>query len=35
MEMVLPEGWEMRYTDKGQRFFINHKTKITTFEDPR
>jgi hypothetical protein len=32
---MLPAGWEVRYTDKGQRYFIDHNSKQTTFEDPR
>ena len=35
MALLLPEGWEIRFTDKGQRYFVDHNTKQTTFEDPR
>lgn len=31
----LPTGWEMRYTDDGVRYFVDHNTRTTTFEDPR
>lgn len=35
MSEPLPEGWEIKFTEKGQRFFVDHNTKRTTFEDPR
>ena len=31
----LPEGWEERYHEDGRTFYIDHKTKQTTWEDPR
>ncbi|XP_022247788.1 transcriptional coactivator YAP1-like isoform X2 [Limulus polyphemus] len=31
----LPPGWEMAKTSSGQRYFINHETKSTTWTDPR
>ncbi|XP_022236543.1 transcriptional coactivator YAP1-like isoform X2 [Limulus polyphemus] len=31
----LPPGWEMAKTPSGQRYFINHETKTTTWKDPR
>jgi protein yorkie len=31
----LPEGWEEGKTANGERYFINHKEKTTTWEDPR
>ena len=31
----LPEGWEEKFTDKGKIFFVDHKNKKTTWEDPR
>lgn len=34
-EAPLPNGWEMRYTDEGVRYFVDHNTKSTTFTDPR
>ncbi|XP_075064140.1 E3 ubiquitin-protein ligase NEDD4 isoform X3 [Mixophyes fleayi] len=32
---LLQKGWEMRHAPNGRPFFINHKTKTTTWEDPR
>ena len=34
-EDPLPEGWEMRYTAEGVRYFVDHNTRSTTFQDPR
>ena len=34
-EDPLPEGWEMRYTEEGVRYFVDHNTRETTFQDPR
>ncbi|KAM3876243.1 WW domain-containing transcription regulator protein 1 [Diretmus argenteus] len=34
-ELPLPPGWEMAYTSNGQKYFLNHKEKITTWVDPR
>ena len=34
-EDALPEGWEMRYTGDGVRYFVDHNTRSTTFQDPR
>ena len=31
----LPEGWESRYTKDGERYYVHHGTKETTWEDPR
>ncbi|GIY33432.1 transcriptional coactivator YAP1 [Caerostris darwini] len=31
----LPAGWEMARTQTGQRYFLNHLTQTTTWEDPR
>ncbi|KDQ59536.1 hypothetical protein JAAARDRAFT_205570 [Jaapia argillacea MUCL 33604] len=31
----LPAGWEERNTSTGRSYFVNHKTKVTTWEDPR
>ena len=31
----LPDGWEMSFTPSGERYFLNHKEKTTTWEDPR
>ena len=34
-EDPLPEGWEMRHTADGVRYFVDHNTRSTTFQDPR
>ncbi|XP_066476647.1 WW domain-containing transcription regulator protein 1 [Tiliqua scincoides] len=34
-ELPLPPGWEMALTHAGQRYFLNHIEKITTWQDPR
>lgn len=34
-ELPLPPGWEMAYTSNGQKYFLNHIEKITTWIDPR
>lgn len=31
----LPEGWEMRFTADGQRYFVDHNTKTTKFQVPQ
>nr|XP_056721637.1 E3 ubiquitin-protein ligase NEDD4 [Euleptes europaea] len=31
----LPKGWEVRNAPSGRPFFIDHNTKVTTWEDPR
>jgi len=31
----LPPGWEVRKTTDGIRYFVDHNTHTTTFEDPR
>lgn len=31
----LPSGWEMRYTNEGIPYFVDHNTRTTTFNDPR
>ncbi|XP_029029724.1 transcriptional coactivator YAP1-like isoform X2 [Betta splendens] len=31
----LPHGWEMAKTPTGQRYFLNHLDKTTTWHDPR
>ncbi|KAG8194152.1 hypothetical protein JTE90_000990 [Oedothorax gibbosus] len=31
----MPEGWQMAHTATGQRYFLNHLTQTTTWEDPR
>lgn len=34
-EPPLPPGWEIRYTEEGVRYFVDHNTRTTTFQDPR
>ena len=34
-EAPLPENWDMNTTEEGVRYFIDHKNKTTTFQDPR
>ncbi|XP_029957426.1 transcriptional coactivator YAP1-like isoform X2 [Salarias fasciatus] len=34
-DMPLPHGWEMAKTPTGQRYFLNHLEKTTTWHDPR
>ncbi|XP_028855822.1 WW domain-containing transcription regulator protein 1 isoform X2 [Denticeps clupeoides] len=34
-ELPLPPGWEMAFTPSGQKYFLNHVEKITTWHDPR
>lgn len=34
-KMKLPDGWEMAYDPTGKRYFIDHNSKKTTWEDPR
>ncbi|XP_066565661.1 WW domain-containing transcription regulator protein 1 isoform X2 [Amia ocellicauda] len=34
-ELPLPPGWEMSFTSTGQRYFLNHVEKVTTWQDPR
>lgn len=34
-EEPLPKGWEMRYTAEGVRYFVDHNSRTTTFQDPR
>ena len=31
----LPTGWEMRFTEEGVKYFVDHNTRSTTFDDPR
>ncbi|PVU96062.1 hypothetical protein BB559_002515 [Furculomyces boomerangus] len=31
----LPSGWEMRLTEHGRVYFVDHNTKTTTWDDPR
>ncbi|KAI8808254.1 hypothetical protein BJ742DRAFT_285897 [Cladochytrium replicatum] len=32
---ALPSGWEMRMTNTGRLYFVDHNAKITTWDDPR
>lgn len=32
---ALPFGWEMKYTDDGRQYFVDHNTMSTTWTDPR
>uniref|UniRef100_A0A8C9THP9 WW domain containing transcription regulator 1 n=1 Tax=Scleropages formosus TaxID=113540 RepID=A0A8C9THP9_SCLFO len=34
-EGPLPPGWDMAFTSSGQRYFLNHIEKTTTWQDPR
>ncbi|XP_024921608.1 transcriptional coactivator YAP1-like [Cynoglossus semilaevis] len=34
-DVPLPHGWEMAKTSTGQRYFLNHHDKTTTWHDPR
>lgn len=34
-EPALPPGWEIRLTEDGVRYFVDHNTRTTTFQDPR
>jgi len=31
----LPDGWEVRYTATGRKYFVDHNTRTTQFADPR
>ena len=31
----LPSGWDMRMTNTGRIYFVDHAAKITTWDDPR
>ena len=31
----LPSGWEMRLKSSGRVYFVDHNTRITTWDDPR
>ena len=32
---LLPAGWESRLAESGRRYFIDHYTRTTTWQDPR
>ena len=31
----LPSGWELRFTESGRPYFLNHMNRTTQFTDPR
>ena len=31
-QLPLPQGWEMRYTEQGVKYFVDHNTRTTTFQ---
>ena len=31
----LPDGWEIRFTSHGRRYFVDHVNRTTQFTDPR
>ncbi|XP_062246943.1 membrane-associated guanylate kinase, WW and PDZ domain-containing protein 1 isoform X2 [Platichthys flesus] len=31
----LPENWELAFSDSGEPYYINHKSKTTSWQDPR
>jgi len=35
MALGLPPGWEMRLDDRGKMYFIDHRNKKSTYNDPR
>uniref|UniRef100_A0A8R1IBF6 WW domain-containing protein n=1 Tax=Caenorhabditis japonica TaxID=281687 RepID=A0A8R1IBF6_CAEJA len=34
-EGLLPPNWETAYTENGDKYFIDHNTGTTTWDDPR
>jgi len=34
-DIPLPDGWEVRFTNAGVQFFVDHNTRTTTWDDPR
>ena len=32
---ALPDGWEIRYTEHGRKYFVDHMSRTTQFTDPR
>lgn len=34
-QVPLPEGWEIKHTSTGRKYFVNHNNKTTQFTDPR
>jgi len=31
-QLPLPQGWEMRFTEQGVKYFVDHNTRTTTFQ---
>ncbi len=31
-QLPLPQGWEMRHTEQGVKYFVDHNTRTTTFQ---
>ena len=31
----LPEGWEIKYTEAGEPYYVDHVSKKTQWQDPR
>lgn len=31
----MPDGWEARADSNGRTFYVNHRTRTTTYDDPR
>ena len=31
----LPEGWEIKYTEAGEAYYVDHVSKKTQWQDPR
>lgn len=31
----LPDGWELKFTDQGEQYFVDHVSKKTQWQDPR
>lgn len=31
----MPDGWEIRYTEHGRTYFVDHMSRTTQFTDPR
>ena len=34
-ETPLPPGWEMKVTEAGNKYFVDHNEEVTTWIDPR
>ena len=32
---ALPPGWEVRLDPSNRPYFVDHNTKVTTYDDPR